>query len=117
MRKSNHMKALLIAGASALALSGAAQAAEETANADAPARRRSCMEVSGQGRGKSTGSVASIGRFARTIGRFARNRLTLLPRNTAILTRLSAQQGEAGDPEVPLRQGDRHFASQRERGY
>ncbi|MCA3751727.1 MAG: TonB-dependent receptor, partial [Phenylobacterium sp.] len=30
MRKSNHMKALLIAGASALALSGAAQAAEET---------------------------------------------------------------------------------------
>jgi len=30
MRKSHHMKALLIAGASALALSGAARAAEET---------------------------------------------------------------------------------------
>ncbi|MFM8938796.1 MAG: hypothetical protein ACKOEY_02020, partial [Phenylobacterium sp.] len=30
MHKSHHMKALLIAGASALALAGAAQAAEET---------------------------------------------------------------------------------------
>jgi hypothetical protein len=30
MRKTHHLKALLIAGASALALSGVAQAAEET---------------------------------------------------------------------------------------